>query len=389
MDPERCGYPSDQVYLLTGAGATRDKVLASLDLLSQQIAPTDTFVFYFSGHGYKVASTMGEVYYLLPHGYALDQLYRTAISDRELTEKLRAIRAQKLLVLLDCCHAGGVGEAKAPGMSLVKSSLPPEAVAFLGEGSGRVLIASSKEAELSYAGKPYSAFTLALVEALSGDGVAAEDGYVRVADIALHAREVVPGRTQQRQHPVLNFEHSDNFVVAYYAGGEKTPKGVPFSMQPEIEPEPGAWTISQKINTGGGAYIGGNVTIRGGGFVGRDSITITGDGNVIGDHSRTTVIKGARERDVVADTFERFYAALSGYPALAHEDRMDLRAELEELEEEVARGSQAREDAIARYLRRIGRISPMFLRLVIETLRNSEPGFPKIAQSVALRMQDE
>jgi hypothetical protein len=59
--------------------------------------------------------------------------------------------------------------------------------------------------------------------------------------LALHAREVVPGRTGDRQHPILHFEQADNFVLAYYAGGETQPKGLPFAGEPEIEPEPGAW----------------------------------------------------------------------------------------------------------------------------------------------------
>ncbi|MBN1261353.1 MAG: zinc ribbon domain-containing protein, partial [Anaerolineae bacterium] len=119
--------------------------------------------------------------------------------------------------------------------------LPPDAQALLSAGRGRVLIASSREDELSYAGRPYSAFTLALVEALCGTGVAKQDGYVRVADLALYAREMVPQRTEQRQHPILHFEHADNFVLAYYAGGDTQPKALPFAGAPRIEPHPGAW----------------------------------------------------------------------------------------------------------------------------------------------------
>jgi hypothetical protein len=107
-------------------------------------------------------ASIGEAYYLLPHGYDVERLSETAISGAEFTEKLRAIPARKLLVLLDCCHAGGIGDAKAPGLELTKSPLPPEAASLLAEGSGRVLIASSQEDELSFAGRPYSAFTLAL-----------------------------------------------------------------------------------------------------------------------------------------------------------------------------------------------------------------------------------
>jgi len=243
QDPARCAYPPGQVHLLTGEKATRDDVLSTLGALSQSANPQSTVLVYFSGHGYRVASPTGEFYYLLPHGYDLDRLYQTAISGAEFTDRLRAIPAQKLLVLLDCCHAGGVGEAKAPGLQLAKSPLPPEAHTLLAEGGGRVIIASSQEDELSFAGRPYSAFTLALTEALCGIGVAKRDGTVRVADLALHAREVVPTRTRGRQHPVLHFEQADNFALAYYAGGEAQPKGLPFTAEPEIEPEPGAWTV--------------------------------------------------------------------------------------------------------------------------------------------------
>jgi hypothetical protein len=243
-DAGRCAYPPDHVHLLTGEKAAREHILGALDTLSQSTDPGSTVLVYFSGHGYQVASATGQFYYLMPYGYDLNRLYQTAVSGAEFTERLRAIPALRLLVLLDCCHAGGVGEAKAPGLELAKSPLPPEAHDLLAEGGGRVLIASSQEDELSFAGRPYSAFTLALTETLSGVGVAKQDGYVRVADLALHAREVVPGRTGGRQHPILHFEQADNFVLAYYAGGETQPKGPPFVGEPEIEPQPGAWTVA-------------------------------------------------------------------------------------------------------------------------------------------------
>jgi len=253
-DPARCVYPPDQVLLLTGQNATREAILTALDTLAQSTntptyqstsLPTSQSIvlIYFSGHGYQVSSSFSDVYFLMPYGYDVDRLKTTAISGTEFTAKLRAIPAQKLLVLLDCCHAGGVGDAKAPGLELTKAPLPPEAIDLLTEGRGRVLVASSQEDEKSYAGKPYSAFTLALIEALSGVGVAKQDGYVRVADVALHTRQVVPGRTNDQQHPILHFEHADNFVLAYYAGGDTQPKGLPFDVEPEIEPEPGAWTV--------------------------------------------------------------------------------------------------------------------------------------------------
>jgi len=240
-DKERCAYPPGQVNLLTNEKATRAAVLSALDALAHLDNAEATVVVYFSGHGYRVTASLGEFYYLMPFGYDTDRLFDTAIRGDEFTSRLRAIASQKLLVLLDCCHAGGLTKPEPSGLQLAKAPIPPEAASLLAEGRGRVLIASSQQDEFSFAGKPYSAFTLALIEALCGEGAAAKDGYVRVSDLALHAREVVPMRTGKRQHPILNFEQADNFAISYYAAGDAQAKGLPFTEQPAIEPEPGAW----------------------------------------------------------------------------------------------------------------------------------------------------
>lgn len=303
-DPERCAYPPEHVHLLTGKQATRDGILAKLSALAQATDAESTVVVYFSGHGYQVISTMGESYYLLPYGYRVTRLYKTAISGSDFAAKLRAIPAQKVLLLLDCCHAGGVGEAKTPELEMSKAPLPPEALALLNEGRGRVVIASSREDELSYGGRPVSVFTQAMIESLCGVGVAKKDGNVRVADIALHARQVVPKRTKDKQHPILHFSDADNFVLAYYAGGDKQPKGLPFASPPQIEPEPGAWTLS--------GYFAGPVALGGGDandFRGSQSTVYKPSGSVyvstihggrgftIGDHSRVEIHESA-PRDV-------------------------------------------------------------------------------------------
>jgi len=260
-DKERCAYPSGQVTLLTGEKATRVAVLSALGALASLNDPEATVVVYFSGHGYRVTASMGEFYYLMPFGYDTERLFETAIRGDEFTTLLRAVAAQKLLVLLDCCHAGGLTKPEPSGMKLAKAPLPPEAASLLAEGRGRVLIASSQQDEFSFAGRPYSAFTLALIEALCGDGAATQDGYVRVSDLAMHAREVVPGRTGKRQHPILQFEQADNFVISYYAAGGVKTKGLPFSEQPVIEPEPGAFReaqVSQSITGDGNVQFSGD-----------------------------------------------------------------------------------------------------------------------------------
>lgn len=217
-DPGRCGYPPGQVRCLTEAGAQRGLVLGALDWLAGAAGPEATAVVYFSGHGVETPG-----HYLLPHGYQEADLAGTAIAGAEFTDRLRAIRARKLIVLLDCCFAGGQAEAKGPAWA--KAPLPPGVVAALGASSGRVVIASSRRDEVSWTGMPYSVFTRALLEGLAGAGAFEHDGYARVLDLALYLGRTVPNRTGDKQHPIIKVAGlEDNFALAYYAGGAKQPQ---------------------------------------------------------------------------------------------------------------------------------------------------------------------
>src|SRR5262249_55500024 len=156
-----CAYPKEQVRVLTGEGAQRDNIVSTLDWLARSAGQDDTALVYFSGHG-----TENPDFYLVPYGFDWQNLTGTAVSGVEFTKLLRKIRAQKLLVLLDCCHAGGQAEAK----SFIKSPMPSAAFEELARSGGRVVIASSRKDEVSWTGDPYSQFTMAILEALAGFG---------------------------------------------------------------------------------------------------------------------------------------------------------------------------------------------------------------------------
>jgi len=225
VDPTRCAYPPAQTRLLTEGNARRADILAALDGLAQATDAHSTVLVYFSGHGVETPG-----YYLLPFGWREADLPGTAISGAEFTEKLQAIQAQKLLVLLDCCHSGGMAEAKEK--RLVKSPAPTGLFDALSTGAGRVVIASSRKDEVSYTGDPYSLFTGALLEALAGYGAFENDGYARVLDTALWLGRKVPERSQDRQHPIIKVSNlANNFALAYYAGGAKSPRRLEWKAQ--------------------------------------------------------------------------------------------------------------------------------------------------------------
>lgn len=144
-----------------------------------------------------------------------------------------------------------------------------------------------------------------------------------------------------------------------------------------------------EVNTGGGAYIGGSVSVNGGDFVGRDKNTITGDGNVLADHSSSSVIKQGVDPAAVARAFRELYSAVEQKPDLPPQDKADLKAELQELETEVVKGDAADEGFIARRLRHIKRMAPDILEVVVATLINPVSGISTVAKKVAQRMRQE
>jgi len=223
LDPGKAAYSPEQVTLLTETFATRQQILAAFDHIIEQVDqnPDTTAIIYYSGHGGYIQNT--NEYFLVPYGYNSSQHAQTAITGLEFTQKIEAIKAQKLIVLLDCCHAGGVPALKEPGAPFIKSPVPPDLLNVLSSGSGRVVIASSRENEYSYVGNPYSAFTACLLEALQGRASVKQDGYARILDVLSYLFDQVPQRASGSQHPFVNkiLDLSDNFPLCYYAGGNK------------------------------------------------------------------------------------------------------------------------------------------------------------------------
>lgn len=234
VNPNRAAYPTKQVELLTEAAATRQGILDAFDRLVERVNqnPDATVIVYFSGHGGRIKST--NEYFLVPYGYDKNRRRTTAVSGLEFTEKIEAIKARKLVVLLDCCRAGGIPALKDVDKAFVKSPVPPTLLEALDTGSGRVVVASSSEDEYSYTGTPYSIFTDCLLEALAGRASVKKDGYARILDVLIYLFDQVPERAPESQHPFVKkvLDLGDNFPLCYYAGGSKfLPGEVPISEQ--------------------------------------------------------------------------------------------------------------------------------------------------------------
>lgn len=201
-DPARCGYPPAQVVQLLDGQATGVAIRAALTELAAATGPDNTAVVFFSGHGAHDPAGGEHGQYLLPYDCDLGDLRGTAIAGDEMTALLRAIQAGRLLVFFDACHSGGAGDPKGT-LPQFKGGLDEAYYQALAQGKGRVVMASSRPEEISWAlaGMRNSLFTHFMLEALRGEAKTLDDGYVRVFDLFRHVADQVPLRAAQ--HPIF------------------------------------------------------------------------------------------------------------------------------------------------------------------------------------------
>jgi hypothetical protein len=222
-DPNRCGYAADHVRLLTGRFATRDAIRNAFDELKMAANPDSTVLLYFSCHGW----TLPEGEYLMPanaDATSAERIAATAISADEFSKRVSAIPAQKLLAVIDCCHAAGIVTLK--GGSTAKSGLSGGAYDRLYTGRGRVVLAAcapDEQAVVLREGDRNSLFTAHLLEGLRGRA-ATDDGLIKVLGLFEYVQLQVTGR-YRAQNPVLKADLQDNFPIALNNAREKGVSG--------------------------------------------------------------------------------------------------------------------------------------------------------------------
>jgi len=229
IDPQHCAYPPDNVQLLLDSQATQAALRQALADLAQRSDPDSTVFLYVSSHGGRVESGPHAGEYLLPVDTVYppgDALAETAISGPEFTEALHAIPARKIVVVFDCCHAGGIGQPKDVTEPVIKSGFSDSYYEALKRGQGRVILASSRSTEVSWIlpGATNSLFTQHLLAGLRG-GPPGPGGVIRIFDLFDYVQPRVTA-DQPNQHPIFKAELEENFSVALYLGG-KAPALVP------------------------------------------------------------------------------------------------------------------------------------------------------------------
>lgn len=244
--PEYCAYTPANVVTLLEANATRAAVLKGLDELAARAGPDDTACVFFSGHGAIVGNPGNEDSVLVTVDSDLADIENTSISSNELAAAFAQIKAKRLLVFIDACHAGGAAISKTltdgKGHEF-KSGYTQSTFAKLAVGSGRALMASCRADELSavFAGARNSVFTTVLLAGLRGAADKDASGFIKIFDLFNYVSEEVPKLIPDNQHPIFKADNLEgNFAVALSQGGKKS------SRTPTVQEED-PWFMLEEI----------------------------------------------------------------------------------------------------------------------------------------------
>jgi hypothetical protein len=300
QNPGYCGYPAEQVKLLSHTSATAANILIELGALAEKVKITDTVTFFYEGHGDY--GTDGN-YYLITHDAQASGdkvIPGTGLSQVDLLKAINAIKAERVLMIFNACHAGelaptsfGAAEPAGSEAAFGAQTLPNVAAdALLSTGSGRIILGACREDQRSYiGGGKLSLFTQALVDSLQGKGILPRGGFINLFDLYTSVYEAVKEKALmtlgREQHPELTvLKGVGPFAVALYRGASQTdlslaeaPAELPADAAVrQTSPEKSQRFFQQFVVQTGGVNFGqGNVISIGGSVIGsQETINASG-----------------------------------------------------------------------------------------------------------------
>jgi uncharacterized caspase-like protein len=287
--PQRCAYPAGHVKTITGPAATRDGILKGLDWLQtcvqKDTGGNATAVIYYSGHGWRDDAGAS---YLIPYDVREGNIPARALRAADFAAEVSALTPRRLLVVLDCCHAGAMGLTSPLPAGFTAAAIDPallmggekalagpgaKGLEALAVGRGRAVLSSSTGKQPSYlrADRQMSIFTYHLIETLTGHAQPHEGAAeVLVSDVMSHVYRRVPPSTRAdwNAEQTPDYQVSGNFPVALLLGGKGLSKGQP-APDPlaSLPGEPGTPAGGVQAHATGGsiATVGdGNISVIGG-----------------------------------------------------------------------------------------------------------------------------
>lgn len=215
-DPNYGGVPKENVTLLLNEDATSENIKRAIGTwLKQQATQDDTVLIYFAGHG----APEGEETYWVTYNADIDDLYATALSNKDIADMLNRVESKRVITLLDSCYsAATVNRTNRTRATSVQ--IPWDQFS----GEGRVAITASDGSQLSLEMQEFEhgVFTYYVLEGLKGkaDGLAGEerDGMIEVEELWNYVRNNVTDTAKKqgnKQTPVFQGALTSGIPLTY------------------------------------------------------------------------------------------------------------------------------------------------------------------------------
>ncbi len=226
-------FAADHVRILLDEKATQRRIMSELGskFLARLARPDDMIVLFFSTHGSPAQMDLRGRNYIVAADSDPEDLFATGIEMQKVLESIQSrVLSDRVLLVMDACHSGSVG-GEGKGISRTGNF----DAAALAEGSGQMVICSSKPDEQSWESKRYDngVFTKNLLDGLRTGGET-----IPVAKIFANAQEAIQNEVREdhpgaRQTPVLHSKWTGNDLLL--AVKPAAPERIPPTVFQELE----------------------------------------------------------------------------------------------------------------------------------------------------------
>jgi len=197
------GFEPHRVLCLLNEQATVREVRHALFEFLAKADRDDLVIIFFSGHGMPQPGT--DNFFMLCHDTRPERMASTSFPMWDIDTALRRfVRAQRVVVFADACHAGAISSpdgTRGDGDNPVHQYLRQLALAQ----TGRLIFTASEVRQLSHEsrkwGGGHGAFTHFLLKGLNGEADADRNYVVDVGEILEYVRSKVADATNGKQHP--------------------------------------------------------------------------------------------------------------------------------------------------------------------------------------------
>jgi glutaredoxin len=207
----------------------------------ENIEPTDTLLFYYSGHG--VPDNYQDVF-LATSDIDLNVPSKRGFNFNELTKMVRDCISTSIVAILDCCYSGSARISKGREDDAARfghSTIDRQSEKIAVQGQGKCILAASQAQGEAFDIEEHnhSLYTYYLLQALNGKVAEAIDnnGHVTVDSLSRSVYNTImtlPPSKRPKQKPIMKLEASGDIILAYY---------------PELAKIKTDYTVSQNITS--------------------------------------------------------------------------------------------------------------------------------------------